>query len=53
VGGGYEHTDPDYAENRLARMRAEYAALTDPQWKQTYLRGLTIIERRLLTRREP
>lgn len=48
MGGGYEQTDPDYAEKKLARMRAEYRAL-EPRWRAAYLLGLTAVERRLVT----
>ena len=44
VGGGYERTDPDYEAHKLQRNTAEYLAL-EPQWRATFLRGLSRFER--------
>jgi len=43
-GGGYERTDPDYGEHRLARMRAEYESLP-AGWRAQYLAGLSKFDR--------
>lgn len=52
VSGGYERTDPDYDQKRIARMRAEFAELTDPRWRQMYLDGLSDADRRAVTRKD-
>ena len=39
-----EPTDPDYADKRLARLKAEYAACPR-EWKQCFLGGLSKYER--------
>jgi hypothetical protein len=38
--GGYERTDPDYVENHERKLVEDYLAL-EPQWRQTFLDGLT------------
>lgn len=51
TGGGYEQTDPDFQQKRIARMRAEYDSLT-PGWRETYLRGLDEADKRAILKRE-
>ena len=51
TGGGYEQTDPDWAEKRLRRLRQEYESL-EPYWQERYLKGLPLADRVALTRKE-
>ncbi len=51
TGGGYEATDPDYAEKRLARLTAEFKALA-PEWRGTFLAGLSRFEQGYVQRRD-
>ena len=50
--GGYEQTDPDYVEHKLARLRREYKALA-PQWRECFLGGLSRFEQDVVTGRKP
>ena len=43
-GGGYEPTDPDYDDKKLARLKREYATLAT-EWRETFLAGLSRWER--------
>jgi hypothetical protein len=47
IGHGYELTDPDYVDKRIARMRAEYYSL-EPKWRAEYLKGVSDSDRRLM-----
>jgi len=49
-GGGYEATDPDYNDKRLASLRREYKAL-EPQWRTVFLSGLSRFEQDVVTGR--
>jgi hypothetical protein len=49
-GGGYEPTDPDYNDTRLAKLKADYDACPT-EWKETFLDGLSRFERNQLTGR--
>lgn len=51
VGGGYEQTDPDWEIKRVRRLRAEYDSLT-PDWRATYLRGLSAADKRAVLNRD-
>lgn len=42
-GGGYERTDPDYDDKRLARLKRDYAECP-PEWREQFLAGLTRFE---------
>ena len=46
-GGGYERTDPDYQNHRLAKMRQEYLSLPS-NWKEQYLGGLGKFDKAIL-----
>lgn len=50
TGGGYEQTDPDWEIKRVRRLRAEYDSLT-PDWRATYLRGLSESDKRAVLNR--
>jgi hypothetical protein len=50
-GGGYENTDPDYTDKRLAALRREYRTCPD-QWKDCFLTGLSKFEQDYLTKRK-
>ena len=47
-GGGYEATDPDYDDKRMARLKREYAAL-GPEWREVFLDGLSRFEQDVVT----
>jgi len=47
LGNGYEQTDPDYVDKRIARMRQEYYSL-DIKWRVQYLNGVSDADRRLM-----
>jgi hypothetical protein len=38
-GGGYEQTDPDFEQKRMARIHADYLAL-DQMWRESFLSSL-------------
>lgn len=49
-GGGYEATNPEYNGDRLRKLRADYDALA-PQWRSTFLAGLSRWEQKFVTDR--
>lgn len=49
-GGGYEATDPDYVDKRLAALRREYRDCPE-QWRACFLNGLSKFEQDWLTRK--
>ncbi len=49
IGGGYAQTDPDWAEKRMARIKAEYLSL-EPWDRRRYHAGLSPIDQRCLER---
>jgi len=49
-GGGYERTNPEYDNDKLRRLRADYDALA-PEWRQTFLAGLSKFEQKVCTDR--
>jgi hypothetical protein len=50
IGGGYEATNPEYNSDKLRRLRADYDAMA-PEWRQTFLDGLSPWERKFVTDR--
>ena len=50
-GGGYEPTDPDYEDKRLAALRREYRDCPE-QWRAVFLTGLSRFEQDYLTKRK-
>jgi hypothetical protein len=42
-GGGFEITDPDYCEKKLAKLKADYLACP-PEWRETFTKGLSRFE---------
>lgn len=50
-GGGYEQTDPDYHQKRIARMKKEVAELP-PEWREWYLAGLSRGDRAAVERKD-
>ena len=51
IGGGYEHTDPDWDIKRIQRLRIEYDSL-EPEWRSTYMKGLSEADRWAIRNRE-
>jgi hypothetical protein len=49
-GSGYEQTNPDFEDHKLARLKADYA-ICPPQFKKLFLDGLSRFERNKLTGR--
>ena len=47
-GGGYEVTDPDYADKRLLQLRRDYLACP-PEWRECFTRGLSRFELNFVT----
>jgi hypothetical protein len=48
-GGGYERTDPDFEQKRIARIHADYLALGQ-MWRETFVRSLPKADQRALDR---
>lgn len=48
-GGGYEQTDPDFEQKRIARIKADYLAL-EPMWREQFIRSLPKSDQRGLDR---
>ena len=49
-GGGYEATNPEYDNDKLRKLRADYDAL-EPQWRGVFLAGLSKFEQKVVTDR--
>ena len=49
-GGGYEATSSTYDTDKLKRLRREYDEM-DPQWRETFLAGLSRFERAVVQNR--
>lgn len=45
-----ERTDPDWEDHRIEMMRREYQECP-PEWRQQYLNGLSIVDRKRVTER--
>lgn len=50
-GGGYEVTDPDYVDKKLAQLRRDYAACPE-KWRACFFHGLSKFEQDFLTKRK-
>ena len=47
-GGGYEATNPDYADEHLAKLRQDYLSCP-PEWRECFTRGLSRFELNFVT----
>ena len=50
-GWGYERTDPNWENKRLALLRREYESL-EPYWRERYLKALPLADRKALLRKD-